>query len=378
MKPVILFHMDAPILTVAEYIEILNDGLKDYPAKILGEVSQVSKPVSGHVYFTLKDASGTSVMRCVIWRSSYAVCGVDLQEGLQIIANGAPNIYAPRGELSFVARTVEFAGEGELKKAYDALKAKLDVEGLFREERKRPIPKFPRTIGVITSRGGEVIHDFLMNIGKHGFTIQFVHSGVEGQESALPLVEAVRTLKRAKMDVLVLMRGGGSFESLQGFNNEMLVREISDFPAPVIAAIGHHRDAPLVALAADAAVSTPTAAAHLLNQPWDELALFIAKAERRVIDSYADVLAGWVSEFENAASAIPDGFMGILNAVRHALDLLAKTITVNDPRRQFRLGFSIARSKGKIVRKTDDAKPGAILETEVSDGRIVSEVKRRE
>lgn len=370
--------MDAPIFTISEYIEILNDGLKGYPAKVLGEISQVSTPASGHVYFTLKDASGVSVMRCIIWRSSYAVCGVDLTEGLQIIANGTPNIYAPRGELSFVARTVELAGEGELKKAYDKLKAKLGAEGLFSEERKRPIPKFPRTIGVITSRGGEVIHDFLMNIGKHGFKIQFVHSGVEGQEAALPLLEALRALARKKIDVLVIMRGGGSFESLQGFNNEMLVREICDFPAPVIAAIGHHRDAPLAALVADAAVSTPTAAAHLLNQPWDELGLFVLKAERRVFDSYAEVLERWISEFEVVVDGIPNQFAGMLENVRHAVELMTQTVALNDPRRQFRLGFSIARSRGKIVRGTADAAPGAILETEVRDGRIVSEVQRKE
>jgi exodeoxyribonuclease VII large subunit len=370
--------MDAPILSVAEYIKVLNDGLKNYPAKILGEISQVSKPVSGHVYFTLKDAGGASAMRCIIWRSGYAVCGVDLTEGMQIIANGTPNIYAPRGELSFVARTVELAGEGELKKAYDALKAKLGAEGLLSEERKRPIPKFPRTIGLITSRGGEVIHDFLMNIGKHGFKIQFVHSGVEGQEAALSLLEAVRTLKQKKIDVLVIMRGGGSLESLQGFNNEMLVRELCDFPAPVIAAIGHHRDAPLVALVADAAVSTPTAAAHLLNQPWDELGLTVLQAGRRITDAYADVLNKWIAECERAAGAIPDQFESILENVRHAVTLITKTITLNDPRRQFRLGFSIARSGGTIVRKTGDAPAGAILETEVQDGTIVSEVQKKE
>lgn len=141
---------------------------------------------------------------------------------------------------------------------------------MFEESRKRLLPEYPQRIGLITSKQGAVLADFLNNLGKFGFKIKMMDSRVEGQVAAVDLVNAVRSFRNIDVEALVIMRGGGSLESMLGFNNETLVREISDFPVPVIAAIGHHQDIPLASLAADLAVSTPSIAATVLSQSWEE------------------------------------------------------------------------------------------------------------
>lgn len=249
------------ILTVGEYLDRLNSVLKNQSAKIVGEVTEVKTGPSGHVYFSLKDEKVAALVPCVIWGSKYRAYGVELHEGLKIYASGLPNIYAPYGKFTFVADVLELAGEGALKAAYEKLRKKLESEGLFSPDRKRAIPQFPHRIGVITSRSGAVIHDFSVNLGKHGFQIIFVDSKVEGQEATDDLLSAVKFLATKSVDVLVVMRGGGSLESFQAFNNESLVRALSDFPAPVITGIGHEKDAPLSSLVSDVNVSTPTAVA---------------------------------------------------------------------------------------------------------------------
>jgi len=194
----------------------------------------------GHVYFSLKDEKDGALINCIIWKSRYAVYGVELKEGVKIIASGYPEIYAPSGRISFIAETIELAGEGALKKAYEKLKKKLAAEGLFEEERKRPLPKYPEKIGVVTSRQGAVLADFLNNLGKFGFKIKMIDSRVEGQLAVADLLLSIKSFQKQDIDALVIIRGGGSLESHLAFNNEMLVRAIADFPVPVIAGIGHH------------------------------------------------------------------------------------------------------------------------------------------
>src|SRR3989344_7610248 len=154
------------IFSVSEFIYLLNIGLKSSRAKIIGEVTEVKISSLGHVYFTLKDEKDGAVLSCIIWKSRYNVYGIKLETGMKILAQGYPEIYAPLGKLSFIAETIELSGAGELKKQYDELKKKLAEEGIFAEERKRPIPKYPKKIGLITSKQGAVLADFLNNVGK--------------------------------------------------------------------------------------------------------------------------------------------------------------------------------------------------------------------
>jgi len=386
-----------PIFSVSEYIEFLNINLRKIgAAKITGEVTKLTVSSNGHVYFSIKDKSGKGVLDCIIWKYNYALCGVKLEEGKEVVLSGYPDIYPASGRLSFKADTIELKGEGALKKAYEELKNKLAKEGIFDEERKKKIPDFPEKIGVITSKQGAVIHDFLNNIGKYGFKIKMIDSRVEGQEAVKDLLSAIRTFRKKNIDVLVVIRGGGSLESLQPFNNEALVKEIADFPVPIIAGIGHDKDTTLFTLAADASESTPTAVANLLNQPWERALLFLEIYERDIIGRYEMILGGY-KELENklnisfsifknvlinAKINLKDslkksllGFRSLISTVNQKIEQAEKAVFLNNPERQLRLGYSIASCDGKIVRKTGDVKVGENIYIKVIDGKIISEVK---
>ena len=185
------------IFSVGEFIEILNLFFKKEEVRITGEICELKRAASGHVYFTLKDKGGTAVMDSIIWSRNYQLCGIALEVGMEVVFTGHPNIYPPSGRLSFVADTVELVGEGALKKAYEALKAKLEAEGVFAPERKRALPEFPQRIGVITSLKGAVIHDFENNLGKFGFQVIVCDSRVEGQAAVKDCSHVARCVKRA-------------------------------------------------------------------------------------------------------------------------------------------------------------------------------------
>jgi len=428
-------------ISVSDYIEILNESLREYYASIIGEVGQVTKSSRGHVYFSLKDQEKESVIYCVIWSSNYELFGIDLKEGMEIIAAGYSDIYEPTGRLTFKADIVELVGEGVLKKAYDELKKKLTSEGIFDIERKRPIPEYPHKLGVITSIHGAVIHDFINNLGKYGFHVKIMDSSVEGQKAVKELLISMRSFRKEEIDALVIIRGGGSLESLLAFNNEALVREVSNFPVPVIAGIGHHKDIPLTSLAADAMQSTPTAAANILNKSWEQAEYKVTQYKREIFDSYKyllteafsglDEMIGTVQfglntifdrckEVENklrssiskinysiltTRSAIREiiaslrrdfirsfrsvdesvgsfwhiklepSFSSNMSDVTQKLDFIEKTMSLNDPLRQLRLGYSITRLKGKVVRSVRNVSNGDYIDIQVSDGEISSQVK---
>src|SRR3989344_6356905 len=199
------------IFSVSEFIYLLNIGLKSSRAKIVGEVGESKVYPSGHCYFTLKDEKDGAMMNCIIWKSRYQLYGIKMAEGMKILASGYPEIYPLSGKLSFIAETVELAGEGELKKQYEELKKKLTEEGIFAEEKKRPLPAYPQKVGVITSKQGAVLADFLNNLGRFGFKIKMIDSRVEGQEAVADLLSAIKTLKKQDIEALVIIRGGGSF-----------------------------------------------------------------------------------------------------------------------------------------------------------------------
>ena len=409
------------IFSVSDYIEILNQGLKNFRAKIIGEVSKVDFGPTGNVYFYLKDEKDQSVLKCMIYKDKYDIYGIKLEEGLKIIAEGYPNLHKLYS-FAFIAEVIEYSGEGTLKKEYERLKKKLTEEGVFAEERKRPIPLYPQKIGVITSlRGGAVIADFSNNLGKFGFKVKMVDSRVDGQVAVADLLLSIKTFKKQDIEVLVIMRGGGVLESmmpLMPFNNELLIREVVNFPVPVIAAIGHHKDVPLMALAADLKVSTPSIAATTLNESWKQATLFLERYERNVIDDYEDVLNNArdlinqttettreycdsifdkYKEIENglkvslrnfqntllnvrinleeALTKSFSGFKTLVFRVNKQLEYVEKTINSHNPERQLALGYSIARRGGKIIRRVNDTKIGENIDLRVIDGTIISKVK---
>src|SRR3989338_7110371 len=363
------------IFSISEFIELLNIGLKKSKAKIIGEVGRVDFAASGHVYFSLKDEKNGEMINCICWKSKYNLYGIKLEEGSKIIATGNPEIYPLSGKLSFIADVIEYAGEGTLQKEYEKLKKKLEEEGIFAPEKKREIPKYLRKIGLITSKQGAVMADFLTNLGKYGFHVKMIDSRVEGQGSVEDLLSAVRTLKKQDIEVLVIMRGGGSLESMMAFNNELLVREIAGFNVPVIAAIGHHKDVPLVALAADLAVSTPSIAATTLTEPWRQIDLLVETALKVSLQRLDNLIQNVKMGLESSWKQSVSGFKSLLSSISQQLEHSSKIIYSNNPERQLKLGYSIARCQGKIVRSVKDVKLKDNLEIRVVDGTIVSEVK---
>ena len=411
------------VFSVGEYIEAVNSVLKKLKVKITGEVSSVKLGPTGHCYFTIKDSSpdkqGNSALDCIIWKYDYQICGVKLIEGLEVILSGEGRVYEVNGRFSFVAKTIELKGEGALKKAYEQLKKKLDDEGIFAQERKRPLPELPQKIGVITSKHGAVINDLLTNLGQFGFMIKMVDSRVEGQEAIGDLLGAVKAFRKQDIDVLVVMRGGGSLESLQAFNNETLVRAIVGFPCPVIAAIGHDKDVPLLALAADYICSTPTAAANIINKSWEMVLSRIKEQERFIFGGFNEIIfraknnllrlfndiSGRLANFltkhkglefalknyllrieqsilsnktslENYQQKIQNGFSAKLKEIIQRLYFIAQAVRARDPRNNLALGYCLARKNGKLVKTVDSLRLGDDFSLQIADGIVDSTVKK--
>lgn len=385
------------VFSVGEYIEAVNIFLKKFKAKITGEVTEVKIYPSGHCYFSIKDKGDNSVLSCIMWKYDYRICGVELVEGLEVILNGEGQVYAVTGKFSFVAKTVELKGEGALQKAYEQLKEKLGKEGLFDIERKKPLPEYPQNIGVITSKQGAVIHDLLTNLGKFGFQIKMVDSRVEGQPAVADLLAGVKTFRNKDIDVLIIMRGGGSLESLQAFNNETLVRAICNFPCPVIAAIGHDKDVPLLALAADYICSTPTAAANTINKSWEMAPLKISQCERIIADwfndffnkykKYESQLNNYILRIEQAIISqrnfldncwqkTASAFAFNLKELMQKLYFIAQNIKAQDPQNNLALGYCLARKNGQLVKTIDALRAGDDFSLQMADGIVDSTVKK--
>jgi len=407
------------ILTVSRYLDTVNAGLKSAKARILGEVSGIQEyPGRSYMYYSVKDTQDGSTIKCFMWKNDYKISGVTLREGIEVILTAYPAIYKPNGGLSLQVENIELVGEGALQIAYEKLKKKLSDEGLFGVDRKRELPEFPHRIGVITSKSGAVINDFLSNIGKFGFEIRFVDSKVEGQDAIKDLLSAINTLKKEDIDVLVLMRGGGSLESFQAFNNEMLVRAVADFPVPVITGIGHDKDAPLVSMVSDRNVSTPTAVANLLNESWERALSNVSLAEEKIFNIFASSLRDKQYLVESAQNNIQHSFNSIFETFRkseeklsfamskigyiiddvnknilraerdiqRSFDLallqskdkfvqLGRVIEQFNPEKQLQRGYSIVRMGNKIVRSIKNVKKGDSLEVSLSDGIIGTQVK---
>jgi exodeoxyribonuclease VII large subunit len=228
-----------------------------------GELSNLRAPGSGHVYCTLKDK--TSQIRAVLFRSSAVRLRFALQEGMQVIVRGRLTVYEPRGEYQIVLDTVEPKGVGALQLAFEQLKERLAEEGLFDQDRKKSLPAFPRTVGVITSLTGAAIRDILAVLCRRWPTIQILIAPVQvqGESAGRQVAEALAALNEwGSVDVIIVGRGGGSMEDLWSFNEEIVVRAIAASHVPVVSAVGHEIDVTLSDFVADLRAPTPSAAAE--------------------------------------------------------------------------------------------------------------------
>ncbi|MDD2909942.1 MAG: exodeoxyribonuclease VII large subunit [Candidatus Pacebacteria bacterium] len=278
-------------ISVSDFIRKINFTLSSHISRIQGEVTSVNKAYPKVIYFKIKDDKEDALLNCIIWKSIYEQNGIDLKVGDKIIITGVPEVYSKNGSLSLKTRTIEYIGEGALKKAYEELYKKLDAEGLFAFDRKRDLPKYPMRIGVITSKAGVVMQDLSSNLGRYGYKMTIIDSRVEGKDAVHELLTSIRTMAKEDIEVLVIIRGGGSWESLQSFNTESVVRAIANFKCPVLTGIGHDVDVTLSELVADVGKSTPSIVAKTLNESWDKLTNYIESSEIKVIRVFQGILS---------------------------------------------------------------------------------------
>ncbi len=271
---------------VAGLVEAISQSLAERFSVVAvgGEISGYTRAASGHSYFTLKDADGLSAsLRCAMFRRASAMLDFTPADGALVELRGRVAVYEPRGELQFVVEAMRRAGAGTLYELFLKLRARLAAEGLFDQDAKRALPSHPRRIGVITSSAGAALHDVLTALARRAPHVQVIiyPSPVQGADAPPSLVQALRTAnERAEVDVLLLVRGGGSLEDLWAFNDERVVRAVAASALPVVCGVGHETDVTLCDLAADLRAPTPTAAAELAAPARESLLAELAALER--------------------------------------------------------------------------------------------------
>lgn len=298
---------ETPRLTVTEFTRRVRRLLEGDKALqdvwVQGEISNFSRPASGHLYFTLKDAGAS--LRCVMWKGDVLrTRGMPLHDGLSVEAHGKIGLYEPSGQYQLIVDILRPAGEGALYAEFMRLKAVLEAEGLFDLARKRPIPQFPRKIGIVTSATGAALRDML-NVLRRRLPlaeVMLAPSLVQGEEAPSTLVAALQNLNMVfQPDVILLARGGGSIEDLWAFNDERVVRAVAVSMAPVITGVGHETDFTLVDFAADLRAPTPTAAAELATPITTDDLDYSLRAGLERLD---EVIARQISERRQGLSAV--------------------------------------------------------------------------
>ncbi len=369
---------------------------------VAGEISNFSRPQSGHCYLTLKDDNAQ--LRAVIWRGTASRIHFDLHDGLEVVCGGRLDVYPPRGSYQLVIDQLQPQGIGALELALRKLREKLGQEGLFEAERKRPLPAFPRRIGVVTSPTGAAIRDFLEVLRRRwsGVDVLIFPARVQGEGAAEEIASAIKQANRVKpaLDVLVVGRGGGSLEDLWPFNEEPTVRAIASSRLPTVSAVGHEIDVTLADLAADVRALTPSEAAERVVpsahdvkqtlQSYDsrlQNALSIrAAALRTRLDGIASraVFARPADNVHNLSRQVDDLGSQLHAAVRlsmreqqNQLTALSGKLETLSPLGVLGRGYSLTHdeSTGKLLTTTKNLKRDQRIVTRLGEGTVVSAVE---
>ncbi|MCZ2126719.1 MAG: exodeoxyribonuclease VII large subunit [Anaerolineales bacterium] len=389
-------------LTVSQLTLRIRKLLEDNPemqdARVSGEISNLSRPASGHIYFTLKDKGAS--LRCVMWRSDAQRTRPVLQEGAAVEARGKIVVYEPQGQYQLVANWIRPQGEGALFQEFLRLKSALEAEGLFDAESKREIPEFPKVIGVVTSATGAALRDMLNTIRRRQPLTRVIlaASPVQGADAPPALVNALEALNRQKPDLILIARGGGSLEDLWAFNDERVVRAVAASSAPTISGVGHETDFTLTDFVADLRAATPTAAAELATAvSRDDLQAELTHQSSRLVD----LTASRISDSRNLLAALTarlryysparrvqlenqrldEMTRRVASALTHRIQLqafrvdgLSKRLGALNPENVLARGYAVVTrvADGKLVRNAEQAQ-GA-LRVRVRDGEF--EVER--
>ena len=368
---------------------------------LVGEIGNLNQSASGHVYLTIKDS--TSQVSAVLWRSTFERLGMDLREGMAVLVQGRIEVYGPRGTYQVIIARMEQQGLGALQAAFRRLHAKLEKEGLFAPERKKPLPTFPSRIGFVTSPSGAAIHDFTQVLKRRwpGASVLIIPSRVQGDGAAEEIAEGIRVaaLLRPALDVLVVGRGGGSLEDLWCFNEEVVVRAIAACPLPTVSAVGHEIDVTLCDLAADVRALTPSEAAErivpsrddvygsltkvqhridtlLLNQLSQSEMRLKSMASRPIFQSPERLLETPTQRLDDLHESLDNKLDVIIQSRTEQLERVSQVLDAISPLKTLARGYSVTldAESDKVVMSVEHVKSGQQIRTKLSDGEFVSKV----
>lgn len=413
--------MDEYIFSVSEYFDLINETLKTRKITIQGEITSFSSR-GGTVFFTIADKDGEAILECLVWKNNFDRLGIELSEGLEVKITGIASVYKKNGRFRFVASSIVPIGEGALRKAFERLKVLLQEAGYFDEVRKKEIPEYVTSIGLITANRSDAKKDFETHIGNFGFKVYFYDVKVEGTNAIKEITRAFDWFNEnpINLDVIVLTRGGGSLESLMAFNSEDVAKAIYKSRIPVISAVGHENDITIADLVADLRASTPTHAGKIISQPYLDVRAKLTTSYSKIESIFANVLAqqknvlslssrDLVRAFEYKLDMLRDllatyqrnkvmAFRNVLesfkqlenhvanaalivgNEIAKSIDLLdysEKLLLANDPRHKLKQGYTITTTKsGNIVKSTKHLSMKEVLVTQFYDGEIEAEVTK--
>ncbi len=367
---------------------------------LAGEVTNLSQPASGHLYFSIRDAE--AAVRCVMWKQEAAALPRLPQEGEAVETHGKLSVYEAGGQYQLYVDEIRFAGEGELYREYLRLKESLEAEGLFAPERKRGLPIWPKHIGIVTSPTGAALRDVLNVLRRRYPLIEATVSPtqVQGETAPEQIVEAIKRINhQARPDIVLLVRGGGSVEDLWAFNDERVVRAVAASEAPLVTGIGHETDVLLADFAADVRAPTPSAAAEIATPDSEELKLAVSELRVRLSRAWTDYqrqlntalqmrrsaleLVSPRSRVDNARQRVDELLRRATSSVRHEIGLqkaavggLMQTLQAVGPETVLERGYAIVRrtADGSVVRSMAQVEKGDRLKILVSDGEFGAQV----
>jgi len=400
------FLNSTPQWSVSELTRYLRDLLEsDHNLQDLwvqGEVSNLSQPRSGHLYFTLKDSS--SALRCVMWRATFSRQAFVPRDGDAIEVHGSINVYEAGGQYQLYADLIRPLGEGALYQEFMRLKARLEAEGLFDEERKRPIPRWPRKIGIVTSATGAALRDMLHTLRRRYPLPEIIlaPTAVQGSEAPPGIVAALEKLNRiVHPDVILVARGGGSIEDLWAFNDERVARAIAASLAPVISGVGHETDFTIADFVSDLRAPTPTAAAELATPNREDLLVSLNELLVRMshaVQSTFDARRWELNRIENRLALrspqtrirsdrqrLDELSYRVSLALGHQLQLqqaqlkgISQRLSSLNPATILQRGYAmVTLPDGQIVKSKDQVQPGDQLDIHLSDGQIAAQAVKK-
>jgi exodeoxyribonuclease VII large subunit len=366
---------DKRVYTVSAFNRGVADWLSRLPTVwVEGEVTELRRHARWQsVFFTLKDPADGACLGVTILRSRFDALRIDLTDGDRVHVLGRPDLYEARGDFRMRALSIERFGLGDHLAALERLKQKLAAEGLFVASRKRALPRLPRRIGLVTGNDAAAKRDVLTTITSRlpAARVLVAETYVQGPLAAAAMVDALRELSSAAdVDVVVLARGGGSFEDLLPFSDERLVRAVASCPVPVVSAVGHEQDTPLCDLAADARASTPTAAGRLVVPDARELGEQLERARSGLERGTRRSLDGARQRLTTAHERLHRAPALAVERKRARLEHAHGRLRALSPRATLDRGYAIVRSERGIVRSATAVAGGDALEVEVADGRF--------